>query len=206
MESAAPVSAGSVIGIEPNVGFPLHTGSLSCGRLLLSPLYSTILPGQGNRMSTFSLVMQPSILATNIGGKEGDCFGMSSDAFEGESLATVMGAQFMHISRLPIRLNHVQAKVYFPGAMNALQDREVELERMVRRGMTRKNAGYTCGASSFVGLDDFPFRSLCRLAITGKAHLARPSTMCAAAQKLDDIVLPSPISGLFCRGLKGTWL
>jgi hypothetical protein len=28
-----------------------------------------------------------------------------------------MGAQFMYISRFPMRLNHVQARVYVPGAM-----------------------------------------------------------------------------------------
>lgn len=115
--SVSPVSAGSVIGIGPNVGFPVHTGSLSGGRFLLSPLYSTMLPGQGKRTSTFSLFMQPFTLARNIGGNAGDCLGMWSDEFDGESLATVMGAQFMYISRLPTQLNHVQAKVYFPGAI-----------------------------------------------------------------------------------------
>jgi hypothetical protein len=117
MESASPVLAGSVIGIGPNIGFPVHTGSLSSGRFLLSPLYSTMLPGQGKRMSTFSLVKHSFTLAMNIGGKAGDCLGVLSDELDGESLATVMGAQFMYISRLPIRLNHVQAKVYFPGAI-----------------------------------------------------------------------------------------
>lgn len=48
---------------------------------------------------------------------------------------------------------------------------------MVRRGITRKNAGYMCGASSFVGLKDFLFRSLYRLTISGKAYLVRPSTI-----------------------------
>lgn len=107
MESAVPVSARSVIGVGLNVGFPLYTGSLSCRRLLRSPLYSIILLGHGNRMSIFSLVMQLLILATNIGGKAGDCLGVLSNAFEGESLATVIGAQFMYILRLLIRLNYV---------------------------------------------------------------------------------------------------
>jgi hypothetical protein len=57
----------------------------------------------------------------------------------------------------------------------------------------------------FVGLDDFPFRILCRLTITGEAHLAGPTAMGGAAQKLDGIVAPSPISRLFSRNDKVTW-
>lgn len=77
---------------------------------------------------------------------------------------------------------------------------------MVQHGITRKNTGYTCGVSSFVGLNDFLFRSLRRLAITSEAYLVRPSTIGGAAQKLDGIILPGLINRFFCRGMKGAWL
>lgn len=92
----------------------------------------------------------------------------------------------------------------FPGC-NTVRDREVELERMVRLGTPIKISGSFCRASPFVGLDDFPFRILCRLTITGEAHLAGPTAMGGAAQKLDGIVAPSPISRLFSRNDKVTW-
>jgi hypothetical protein len=191
------------MGIGPNAGFPVHTGSPSCGRYLLSPLYSTTLPGQGERMSTFSLVMQPFTLVMNIGGKASGCLGVLSDEFDGGSLTTVMGAQFMYITRLPIRLNHVQARVYFPGATPRGSRRGV-----VQNGPTRhshQDSRVLLQRILFVGLDDFPVRILCRLAITGEAHLAGPTAMGGAAQKLDGIVAPSPISRLFSRNGKVTW-
>ncbi len=40
---------------------------------------------------------------------------------------------------------------------------------------------------------------------TSVAHLAGPTAMGGAAQKLDDIVAPSPISRLFSRNNKVTW-
>ena len=66
-----------------------------------------------------SAVVQPlPMLAVNISGKEACRLVMSAlaDRFL-EPAATVMGAQFIYISRLPIRLNHVHARTYSPGLM-----------------------------------------------------------------------------------------
>ena len=68
-------------------------------------------------MSIPSLVVQPLMLATNIGGKlEERCSmtGATSERLVEEPPVIVTGAQFMYISRLPMRLNQVQARVYFP--------------------------------------------------------------------------------------------
>lgn len=92
-------------------------------RWLGVPANSTELPGSGNRMSIPSVVVQPLMLATNMSGKSarfdrdmkltgsGDAYLF---AFGG---CTMIGAQFIYISRFPIRLNHVHASVYFPGLM-----------------------------------------------------------------------------------------
>jgi hypothetical protein len=56
------------------------------------------------------------MFATNIGGKlEERCSitGASTERLD-EPLVTVTGAQFMYISRFPMRLNQVQARVYLP--------------------------------------------------------------------------------------------
>jgi hypothetical protein len=56
------------------------------------------------------------MLAMNRGGRssrEVSSISADPDPFEEGLLSVmVMGAQFMYISRLPIRLNHVQAIVY----------------------------------------------------------------------------------------------
>lgn len=85
--------------------------------------FSTFGPALGKRTFPPSAVVQPfPMLATNISGKEdarfeisGSCatlagsLNVSSRFFE--PATTVMGAQFMYISRLPIRLNQVHARV-----------------------------------------------------------------------------------------------
>lgn len=48
------------------------------------------------------------MLAMNISGKS------SRPPFLAWDFETVIGAQFMYISRFPILLNHVQASAYFP--------------------------------------------------------------------------------------------
>jgi hypothetical protein len=84
------------------------------------PRYLTVLPGAGNRMSYISSVKQPLMLATNKGGNSEERFSNATDSdlfFEELLSVIVMGAQFMYISRLPIRLNQVQAMVYSPASM-----------------------------------------------------------------------------------------
>lgn len=68
-------------------------------------------------MSMPSVVVQPLMLATNMGGKLVERFSTTSVSRFEEPLVTVTGAQFMYISRLPIRLNQVQASVYLPVSM-----------------------------------------------------------------------------------------
>lgn len=72
-------------------------------------------------MSIPSVVVQPLTLATNMGGKLAERFstvGVRSETERlDEALVTVTGAQFIYISRLPIRLNQVQARVYLPASM-----------------------------------------------------------------------------------------
>lgn len=65
----------------------------------------------------FALVVHPLMLATNMGGKLEERSPISSVERLEEPPVTVIGAQFMYISRLPMRLNHVQARVYLPGEM-----------------------------------------------------------------------------------------
>lgn len=98
------------------------------------PAFSTEPPGLGKMMS-MSLVSRGSrqapmlpMLALNMSGKEGSRLKISSEAYSlvvlknWESSAsrfflppvTVTGAQFMYISRLPMRLNQVHARVYSP--------------------------------------------------------------------------------------------
>lgn len=102
----------------PKVGVPVQAGWPSGARLDGSPRYATSSPGLGKRISTSSLVVQPLIFATNMGGKEEDRLSnwvsTSAERLE-EPPVTVIGAQFMYISRFPIRLNQVQARVYLPG-------------------------------------------------------------------------------------------
>jgi hypothetical protein len=112
----------------PKVGVPVQASEPSAARLEASPRYSMFSPGWGKRISTPSLVVQPLTLATNMGGKleerlskiwvllEYNSLSSSTERLE-ELPETVMGAQFMYISRFPIRLNQVQARVYFPAAM-----------------------------------------------------------------------------------------
>ena len=86
-------------------------------------------PGSGNLRSVESAVLQPlPILATNIAGNDEARFEKpGADLALGISgsktsrllapLVTVTGAQFMYISRFPIRLNQVHASVYWPGVI-----------------------------------------------------------------------------------------
>ena len=69
-------------------------------------------------------MVQPlPILATNIAGNDVSRLetprALDSDPGTSrfEAPVTVTGAQFMYISRFPIRLNQVHAKVYWPGEM-----------------------------------------------------------------------------------------
>lgn len=92
------------------------------------PNLSTEVPGSGNCTSAESTVSQSVVgmFALNMAGKD--------EAARSESLGkprvslrlsalffdpplTLIDAQFIYISRLPILLNQVQAKVYDPGVM-----------------------------------------------------------------------------------------
>lgn len=93
-----------------------------------NPSCSTESPGSGKRTSVESTVVQPlPILARNMFGsasyaavsrfttRVSFCAAASSSLrLEEELLVSVTGAQFMYISRLPILLNQVQAKVADP--------------------------------------------------------------------------------------------
>lgn len=111
---------------EPELSLPLFTldtvheptgfceGKVGC--------FSTFEPALGKRTFPPSAVVQPfPMLATNMSGKEDARFEISgSCATLAESpdassrffdpATTVMGAQFIYISRLPIRLNQVHAR------------------------------------------------------------------------------------------------
>lgn len=88
-----------------------------------APSFSTLSPTLGNCTSAPSEVAQPlPILATNMSGKlarfrseRATAFLCSTARFVLVPPETVTGAQFMYISRLPMRLNHVHAIVYSPG-------------------------------------------------------------------------------------------
>ena len=107
----------AVIPEPPKVGVPVQASEPSAARLALSPSYSTSSPGWGKRISTLSGVVQPLTFATNMGGKLAARFSSSAGERLEEPPETVMGAQFMYISRLPMRLNQVQARVYLPAEM-----------------------------------------------------------------------------------------
>lgn len=84
--------------------------------------FSMLEPASGKTTFPPSAVVQPlPMLATNMSGKEGARFEISgsratlADSADVSSrffdpATTVMGAQFMYISRLPIRLNQVHAR------------------------------------------------------------------------------------------------
>lgn len=84
--------------------------------------FSTFEPGSGKMTFPPSAVVQPfPMLARNMSGKEDARFEISGscatlvDSTDGSArffdpATTVMGAQFMYISRLPIRLNQVHAR------------------------------------------------------------------------------------------------
>ena len=92
------------------------------------PNLSTDVPGSGNCTSAESTVVQSvaGMFALNMAGKDAESRAESSGMAK-VSLAstsrfldpplTFTDAQFMYISRLPILLNQVQAKVYGPGAI-----------------------------------------------------------------------------------------
>ena len=104
----------------------LHLGPVGAVRVPL-PSFSTEAPGSGNCTSAESTVSQSLVgmFALNMPGK--DAARSESSATPRVSLReralfldpplTLIEAQFMYISRLPILLNQVQAKVYAPGLM-----------------------------------------------------------------------------------------
>lgn len=78
-----------------------------------SPKCWTVGPGFGKSRSTPSTVRQPlAMLATNMSGNESARFeNPGIFALRFEPPVTVIGAQFMYISRFPRKLNHVHARV-----------------------------------------------------------------------------------------------
>lgn len=98
------------------------------------PFLITFLPGLGKTRSVDSLVWQSPetdwMLALNISGRElRSRFSKTSSSTPGTMVSfksrfpdppvTVIGAQFMYISRFPTLLNQVHARVYSPGATPA---------------------------------------------------------------------------------------
>ena len=92
------------------------------------PNFSTEVPGSGNCTSAESTVVQSvaGMFALNMAGKDAesrsDSLGMAKVSLRLASRfldppLTLTDAQFMYISRLPILLNQVQAKVYDPGVI-----------------------------------------------------------------------------------------
>ena len=92
------------------------------------PNLSTEVPGSGNCTSAESTVVQSvaGMFALNMAGKDAesrsDSSGMAKVSFKLASRfldppLTFTDAQFMYISRFPILLNQVQAKVYDPGVI-----------------------------------------------------------------------------------------
>jgi len=90
--------------------------------LVARPSCSTELPGSGKRRSVESTVWQPlPMLATNMFGRASyaDVSRVSRYSSRLEAPPdNVTGAQFMYISRFPILLNQVQARVAFPVGMS----------------------------------------------------------------------------------------
>ena len=92
------------------------------------PNFSTEVPGSGNCTSAESTVSQSLVgmFALNIAGKDAVARSERSETARVSSRVaalffdpplTLIDAQFMYISRLPILLNQVQARVYDPGAI-----------------------------------------------------------------------------------------
>ena len=92
------------------------------------PNFSTEVPGSGNCTSAESTVVQSvaGMFALNMAGKDAesrsDSSGMAKVSLRLASRfldppLTLTDAQFMYISRLPILLNQVQARVYGPGVI-----------------------------------------------------------------------------------------
>ena len=105
----------------------LHLGPVGAVSALV-PSFSTEAPGYGNCTSAESTVSQSvvGIFALNMPGKDAVARPESSEmprvslrvaALFADPPLTLIDAQFMYISRLPILLNQVQAKVYDPGVI-----------------------------------------------------------------------------------------
>ena len=132
--------AAAVVGEAPPPPPPAAAGTLGLAEQPVGGLAeglegprsdSTESPGSGKTTSVESTVAHPletePMLAKNMSGKEARR--LNQPRFERlaalrdsmlrlpvlDPPVTVMGAQFMYISLLPTRLNHVQAKVYSPG-------------------------------------------------------------------------------------------
>lgn len=104
-----------------------HLGPVG-GVSVPDPNFSTEAPGSGNCKSAESTVVQSvaGMFALNMAGKDAvarsESSGMPRASLRVVSLffdppLTLIDAQFMYISRLPILLNQVQANVYDPGVI-----------------------------------------------------------------------------------------
>ena len=103
--------AADVLEFDPDDPDDPHLAPVG-GVSALVPNLSTDVPGSGNCTSAESTVSQSVVgmLALNMAGKD-------TVALFFDPPLTLIDAQFMYISRLPILLNHVQAKVYDPGVI-----------------------------------------------------------------------------------------
>lgn len=112
---------------EPPPATTLHLAPVG-GVSVLVPSFSTEVPGSGNSRSAESTVSQSVVgmFATNMPGKDDvarpESSGMPRVSLRVAALFAdppliLTDAQFMYISRLPILLNQVQAKVYDPAVI-----------------------------------------------------------------------------------------
>ena len=119
--------AADALEFEPEDPDDPHLGPVG-GVSVPLPNFSTEVPGSGNCTSAESTVVQSvgGMFALNMFGKDAesrsDSSGMAKVSLRLASRfldppLTLTEAQFMYISRLPILLNQVQAKVYGPGAI-----------------------------------------------------------------------------------------
>ena len=112
--------APGLIASPPNLGWPEQASSPWDWSSFSWDSW-TLGPGLGKRMALLSLVVQPLILATNMGGylelsrlKKSRWPRSSSRFLPEPPPETLIGAQFIYISRSPTRLNQVQERVYLP--------------------------------------------------------------------------------------------
>lgn len=126
-EAAAEVAVEPVPDPEPDPEPPeaavAHDPDGATGVAVAVPRRSRESPGEGNFRSVESTVVQPlPMFAVNMSGKASkaavsrsmSCVTLPSSLRLEEDPDRVTGAQFMYISRLPILLNQVQARVASP--------------------------------------------------------------------------------------------